>query len=94
MAKNSALQLQTSLVEYPCDYPIKIMGRSRPGFAQMIVEIVVRHAPGFDPATVEMRSSREHNYLSLTCTIRAQSKLQLDSLYQELCDHPQVVMVL
>ena len=91
---NSALQLQTSLIEYPCEYPIKIMGRSQPGFAQMIVEIVKRHAPDFDPATVEMRSSKAHKYLSLTCTFRAQSKEQLDALYQELCDHPKVVMVL
>jgi len=91
---NSALQLQTSLIEYPCDYPIKIMGQSRPGFAQEIVEIVSRHAPDFNPAAVEMRASKAHKYLSLTCTIHAQSKAQLDALYQELCDHPRVVMVL
>jgi putative lipoic acid-binding regulatory protein len=90
----SALQLQTSLIEYPCEYPIKIMGRSQPGFAQTIVEVVARHAPDFDPAAIEMRASKAHKYLSLTCTIRAQSKAQLDALYQELCDHPQVVMVL
>jgi len=94
VASDSELQLQTSLLKYPCEYPIKIMGRSKPGFAQSIVEVVSRHSPGFDAATVEMRTSKANNYLSLTCTIQAQSKEQLDSLYQELCDHPMVVMVL
>jgi putative lipoic acid-binding regulatory protein len=55
---------------------------------------VKRHAPDFDPATLEMRSSREGHYLSLTCTIRAVSREQLDELYRELCDHPMVTMVL
>ena len=56
--------------------------------------MVQRHAPDFDPATLEMRSSREGKYLSLTCTIRAVSREQLDELYRELCDHPMVTMVL
>jgi putative lipoic acid-binding regulatory protein len=56
--------------------------------------VVKRHAPDFDPATLEMRSSREGKYLSLTCTIRAVSREQLDELYRELCDHPMVTMVL
>lgn len=94
MASDSELQLQNSLIKYPCEYPIKIMGRSKPGFAQSIVEVVSRHSPGFNAATVEMRTSKANKYLSLTCIIDAQSKQQLDSLYQELCDHPMVVMVL
>jgi len=85
---------EPSLIEYPSDFPIKIMGRTAPGFAQTVVEIVRRHAPDFDAATVEMRASRRSNYLSLTCTIRATSREQLDALYRELCDHPMVVMVL
>ncbi len=88
------MQLQTSLLEYPCEYPIKILGRSRPGFAQAIVAVVSRHSPEFDPSTIEMRTSKANKYLSLTCTIQAQSKKQLDALYQELCDHPMVAMVL
>ena len=83
-----------SLIEYPCAFPIKIMGRTAPGFAQAIVALVQRHAPDFDPASVEMRVSRQSKYLSLTCTVRATSREQLDALYQELCDHPLVVMVL
>ena len=83
-----------SLIEYPCDFPIKIMGRTEPGFAQAVIELVTQHAPDFDPASVEMRVSRKNRYLSLTCTVRATSREQLDGLYQPLCDHPQVVMVL
>jgi putative lipoic acid-binding regulatory protein len=83
-----------SLIEYPCDFPIKVMGRHSPGLAQSVVEIVRRHAPEFDPSTVEMRASKQKNYLSLTCMVRATSREQLDGLYRDLCDHPQVVMVL
>jgi putative lipoic acid-binding regulatory protein len=70
------------------------MGRRESGFAQAVTAIVRRHAPDFDPATVEMRPSRQGKYLSVTCVVRATSREQLDSLYQELCDHPFVVMVL
>jgi putative lipoic acid-binding regulatory protein len=84
----------TSLIEYPCDFPIKVMGDSQAGFAQAIVDIIQRHAPDFDPATIEMRMSREKRYISVTATIRATSREQLDALYRELSDHPMVAMVL
>ena len=83
-----------SLIEYPTDSPIKVMGRREPRLVQAIIEIVRRHAPDFDPATVEMRTSKKNSYLSVTCTVRATSREQLDALYQELSDHPNVVMVL
>lgn len=83
-----------SLIEYPCDFPVKILGHTQAGFAQAILEVVRRHAPEFDSATVEMKTSKKGKYLSLTCVIRATSRQQLDALYQELCDHPMVVMVL
>ena len=83
-----------SLLSFPCEFPLKIVGRKVHGFAQQMVEIVQRHAPDFDPSTVEMRPSRQGTYLSLTVTIHAVSREQLDALYRELCDHPSVVMVL
>ena len=88
------LLAEGSLLDFPCDFPIKVMGRKAPGFAQAITDIVRRHAPDFDPASVEMRPSRQGRYLSVTCVVRATSRGQLDALYQELCDHPWVVMVL
>ena len=83
-----------SLLAFPCDFPIKVMGQTQPGFAQAILGVVLRHAPDFDAATMEMRNSRQGKYLSLTVTIRATSREQLDELYRELCDHPMVKMVL
>ncbi len=82
------------VLAFPCDFPIKIMGLTQAGFAQAVLEVVHRHAPDFDPATLEMRPSREGKYLSLTCTVRAVSRAQLDALYRELCDHRMVTMVL
>ncbi len=70
------------------------MGRKEPGFAQAVMDIVLRHAPDFDASSVEMRPSKKATYLSVTCTIRATSRAQLDALYRDLCDHPSVVMVL
>ena len=88
------LVADSSALAFPCDFPIKVMGRKQPGFAQAVTEIVVKHAPDFDPGTVGMRPSRKGRYLSVTCIVRATSREQLDALYQELCDHPAVVMVL
>ena len=70
------------------------MGRREGRFAQSVMQILLRHAPDFEPATMEMRPSRKGKYLSLTVTVNATSREQLDALYQELCDHPTVVMVL
>jgi putative lipoic acid-binding regulatory protein len=85
---------QETLLEFPTDFPIKIMGERRDDFAQTMVDIVIRHAPDFQPETVEMRASSSGNYLSVTCTVRATSKAQLDSLYREVTAHPWVKMVL
>ena len=88
------MQESETLLEFPCDFPIKVMGSRTDDFAQTVVDIVLRHAPDFRPETAQMRPSRAGNYLSLTCTIRATSKAQLDALYTELSGHPAVKMVL
>jgi len=66
----------------------------RQDFIRAVLMIVKRHAPDFDEASLEFKISKRNTYLSLTCTIRAISRPQLDALYQELYDHPMVVMVL
>jgi len=86
--------MNDSLLEFPCAFPVKIMGQTQDDFAQTMLAIVLRHAPDFDAATVEMRASSGGKYLSLTCTIRATSKAQLDALYRELSGHPLVSMAL
>ncbi len=83
-----------SLLIFPCVFPLKVMGRREDGFAQAITEIVMRHAADFHPQTLEMRSSKNGRYLSLTATINARSREQLDDLYRELTGHPLVIMVL
>jgi uncharacterized protein len=83
-----------SLLTFPCVFPMKIMGRREDGFAQTVSEIVLKHAPDFHPETIEMRSSKNGRYLSLTVEINAKSREQLDALYSELSKHPKVVMVL
>jgi uncharacterized protein len=90
----SPMSEQQTLLSFPTDFPIKIMGERRDDFAQTMVDIVLRHAPDFQPETVEMRASRSGNYLSVTCTVRATSKAQLDALYREVTSHPWVKMVL
>lgn len=83
-----------SIIEYPLDFPIKVMGLNRPAFTAAMTALVMRHAPDFDAATIAARPSREAKYLSLTMTIRATSREQLDALYRELSDHPMVTMAL
>jgi hypothetical protein len=83
-----------SLLQFPTSFPIKVMGRTQDGFAQAVVAVVRRHAPDFDPATLEMRASSAGNYLSVTATIVATSREQLDALYRDLSSHPMVTMVL
>lgn len=85
---------EDTLLEFPCDFPIKIMGSRTHDFAQVMVDIVLRHAPDFVAETVEMRASSGGKYLAITCTIRAVSKQQLDDLYRELSAHPLVKVVL
>lgn len=85
---------QATYLEFPCEFPLKVMGETRDGFADAVVEIIRRHAPAFDATGVEMRASSGGKYLSLTCALDATSKLQLDNLYRELTAHPWVKVVL
>lgn len=82
------------VMQFPMDFPIKVMGKRVDNFADEVVAVVRTHAPGFDPATLEMRASRNGNYLSVTATIRAESRVQLDDLYRALSSHPLVTLVL
>lgn len=70
------------------------MGKAEQDFTQTALAIVRYHAPDFDAATMSVRASKNGTYLSVTCTIRATSRAQLDALYQALSDHPAVAVVL
>ena len=83
-----------SLIEYPSAFPIKVMGPHAEGFAEAIVLVAKQFDPGFDVTTVETRPSTGGNYLSITITITATSRNQLDELYRTLTAHPMVKIVL
>jgi putative lipoic acid-binding regulatory protein len=82
------------LLEFPVDFPIKIMGRRVDEFAQQISDLVREHVPDFDPATLELRSSTKGNWLSVTATVHVHSREQLERVYRALADHPMVKVVL
>ncbi len=83
-----------SLIEYPCSFPIKVMGARVDGFAEAMVQVARQFDPEFDPATLEMRPSKAGNYLSVTLTIHATSREQLDNMYLALTSHPMVKIAL
>ena len=83
-----------SLIEYPSEFPIKVMGLMQESFAQTIVEVVILHDPTFHAGKMEMRPSTKGTYLSLTVTVLAVNREQLDNLYRDLSSHPMVKMVL
>lgn len=85
---------ETSLIEYPSDFPIKVMGKQDPTLAQTLSDIVIKYDPSFDASTVEIRLSKAANYVGLTFTVRATSREQLDALYKALHAHPLVSVVL
>ncbi|MDO4795341.1 MAG: DUF493 family protein [Brachymonas sp.] len=89
-----AFAKRESLIEYPCAFPIKIMGAKDPGFAAAIVTVAQAHDPVFDPATIELRESSGGKYQSITLTVTATSRQQLDDLYRSLTAHPMVKVVL
>lgn len=85
---------EESLIEYPSRFPIKVMGVNVEGFAAAVVELAKQFDPDFDASTLEHRPSKGGNYLSVTITITATSRAQLDELYRTLSTHPLVKVVL
>jgi hypothetical protein len=83
-----------SLLKFPCDFPLKVMGRRSDDFRSIVLGIVQKHAGTIAPEHIEERPSRDGNYLSLTCTFPAQSREQLDALYRELTSCERVLVVL
>ena len=83
-----------SLIDYPCAFPIKVMGARVEGFVDAVASVARQFDPDFDSATIEQRSSSGGRYLGLTITVRATSREQLDELYRTLSTHPWVKVVL
>lgn len=85
---------QETLIEFPCDFPIKVMGETHDDFTATIVALIRQHLPAFDASRVEMRASSAGRYISLTCTVYVTSKPQLDDIYRTLSAHPMVKFTL
>lgn len=82
---------QETLLEFPTSFPIKAMGKADGAFESLVVEIVRRHAPDLDETLVKVRESSGGKWLSVTVTIEATSRDQLDAIYRELSSHERVV---
>jgi putative lipoic acid-binding regulatory protein len=85
---------EDTLITFPCDFPIKVMGEMRDDFSEIIISAIASLAPDFNASKVEMRASSGGKYISLTCTILVTTKQQLDDIYRLLTSHPLVKVVL
>jgi putative lipoic acid-binding regulatory protein len=92
--ETSQEQLQETLIEFPCDFPIKVMGETHAEFTNEIIKAIQGVLPNFDAGNIEMRGSSGGKYISLTCTVYVISKPQLDDVYRTLTSHPLVKVTL
>ena len=83
-----------TLIEFPCDFPIKVMGETHADFTSEIIKTIQQVAPDFDTSKIEMRGSSGGKYISLTCTVFVTSKSQLDNIYRALTSHAMVKVAL
>ncbi|CAI8867216.1 YbeD family protein [Methylocaldum szegediense] len=87
-------EIRATLLQFPCEFPIKAFGHNRPNFDGLIVEIVRRHVPNLSEGAVTARPSHGGKYTAVTVTIRAESQAQLDAIYQDLTRCNEVLMAL
>lgn len=85
---------EESVMEFPCEFPIKAMGKTTDDFDALVVSIVRRHAPEFADSTVKTRLSRNGQYISVTVNIQAKSREQLDNIYMDLTANERILMAL
>ncbi|MGI9217310.1 MAG: HP0495 family protein [Hydrogenophaga sp.] len=85
---------EQSLIEYPCRFPIKVMGANVEGYVTALTHVAKSFDPGFDASTIELRPSKAGNYMGVTLSVYVTSREQLDELYRTLSTHPMVKVVL
>lgn len=86
--------MDDTLLDFPCDFPIKMMGRDQPEFREAAVALIEQHAGKIDNDSIRTVLSRHGNFLSITVTISAKSRQQLDDIYRDLGNHDQILFVL
>lgn len=82
------------VLQFPCDFPLKVIGHNADDFEALVVDIVRRHVPELDAAAVSTRPSGGGKYLSVSMNFIADSREQMDALYQELSSQKRVVWIL
>ena len=87
-------EVSETLIEFPCDFPIKVMGETNNDFASEIIKTIQTKLPSFDATKIEMRGSSGGKYISLTCTVHVTTKAQLDDIYRVITAHPMVKFAL
>ena len=83
---------EETLLEFPCEFAVKAMGLNEPGFQEIVVQIVRRHCPDLSEGCSKTRPSKNGKWVSVTVTLTATSKKQLDSIYMDLTAHERVTM--
>ncbi len=83
-----------TLLEFPCQFPLKVMGNNHVNFEQAVLTIVRQHVPGLAERAAQSKPSRTGKYLAVTITFTATSKTQLNQIYRDLHAHPDVKMML
>ncbi len=82
------------LIDFPCEFPIKVMGETQDAFSQTIIDLIQTIVPSFNATHIEMRASSGGKYISLTCTVHVISQAQLDDVYRLISKHPLVKFAL
>jgi putative lipoic acid-binding regulatory protein len=85
---------QAPQIEFPCDYPIKVMGEAHAELHQHVLQVMERHAPGFDQSKITVRDSSKGKWQSITLVITATGKPQLEAIFADLKTSRRVKMVL
>ena len=85
---------QQKLLDFPCDFPIKMMGREQPEFRDAAVALIERHAGKIRSDAIHTALSRNGNFLSITVTIKAHNQQQLDDIYSDLSEHEEILVAL
>lgn len=92
--RSAMTEEKPELIDFPCSFPVKVMGRADSSFRRTVLEIVQRHAPEVRESDLRYQDSSRGRFLSITVEIEAHSRRQLDSLYRELNAHESVLMTL
>lgn len=82
------------LIEFPCEFPVKVMGKTESQFPETVILLIQTIRPNFSPEKIETRISSSGKYTSLTCTVHIESQVQLDDIYRLISAHPLVKFAL